>query len=59
MIVDYLHCRTDIHIITANTMPENTAASKVLRKNKFMLVASGANEDWGYDELKKTDKWIG
>ena len=57
-MIRYLYSQTDIQIITASTMPENTASARVLRKNQFELVVSGAEEDWGYDTPTPSDKWI-
>ncbi len=58
MMIKYLYEETDIQIITASTMVENKASAKVLLKNGFTLVISGAKEDWGYPELTIVDKWI-
>ena len=58
MMVDYLYTQTDIEIITASTLPENTGSAKVLIKNGFDLVVSGSDEDWGYEHPLPTDKWI-
>ena len=52
------HTMTDIEIITASTLPENTASANVLLKNGFDLVVSGSDEDWGYERPLPTDKWI-
>jgi ribosomal-protein-alanine N-acetyltransferase len=57
-MVDYLYTNTDIEIITASTMIENKASARVLEKNGFSLVVSGADEDWGYPLPTKSDKWI-
>ena len=39
-------------------MVENKASAKALQKNGFKLIVSGADEDWGYGEPTKADKWI-
>jgi ribosomal-protein-alanine N-acetyltransferase len=57
-MVSYLYGNTDIEIITASTMVENSASARVLKKNGFDLVASSVGEDWGYDEPTIADKWI-
>ena len=57
-MVRYLYDETDIEIITASTMVENRASARVLEKNGFDLVISGADEDWGYEGPTPTDKWI-
>ena len=58
LMVEYLLNETDIEIITASTMCANAASARVLQKNGFELVVSGALEDWGYEEPVLTDKWI-
>ena len=58
MIVRYLYEETEIEIITASTMVENKASARVLMKNGFSLVESGAEEDWGYPQPTIADKWI-
>ncbi len=57
-MVQYLYDKTDIEIITASTLPVNKPAAGVLRKNGFNLVVSMSDEDWGYDHMLPTDKWI-
>ena len=58
LMVDYLYSETDIEIIQASTLPENSASAKVLEKNGFSLVVRGSDEDWGFDHPLPTDKWI-
>lgn len=58
LMTDYLYTNTDIEIITASTLPDNQASEKVLRKNGFELVVHNSPEDWGYENLIPTDKWI-
>lgn len=58
LMTDYLYGETDIEIITASTMTENKASEAVLVKNGFDLVVHGADEDWGYEQPTKADKWI-
>ncbi len=58
LMIRYLEEATDIEIITASTMVENKASARVLQKNGFELVTSGAEEDWGYERPTLTDKWI-
>jgi ribosomal-protein-alanine N-acetyltransferase len=58
LMVNYLYSETDIEIITASTMIENSASAAVLKKNGFDLVVHAVPEDWGYDEPTITDKWI-
>ena len=58
IMIRYLLEETDIEIITASTMIENRASARVLLKNGFVLVASGVEEDWGYEQPTIADKWI-
>ena len=57
-MVKYLLEQTPIEIITDSTMVENKASAKVLMKNGFSLIVSGADEDWGFKEPTPTDKWF-
>ena len=57
-LVRYLTQETDIKIITASTMVENRAISRVMEKNNFCLVVSGADEDWGYARPTPANKWV-
>lgn len=58
VLVRYLTQETDIKIITASTMVANKSISRVVEKNQFLLVVSGAKEDWGYDQPTPTNKWV-
>ena len=58
LIIDYLYGETDIEIITASTMVENSRSAGVLIKNGFDLVVHAVDEDWGYDKPTVADKWI-
>ena len=58
LMVDYLYEETDIEFITASTMLENRASANVLKKNGFKRAAHAALENWGYEKLTRTDKWI-
>ena len=49
---------TDIEIITASTMVENKAITRVTEKDDFQLAASGVDEDWGYPQPTSVNKWI-
>ena len=57
-LVRYLIQETDIKIITASTMVQNRAISRVVEKNNFLLVASRADEDWGYTQPTLANKWV-
>lgn len=57
-LVRYLAQETDIEIITASTMVVNKPISHVVEKNQFLLVASGADEDWGYGQPTPANKWV-
>lgn len=58
LLVKYLFGETDVKIITASTMLENSASANVLKKNGFTHVAHAAPEDWGYPLPTLTDKWL-
>ncbi|MBQ4426014.1 MAG: GNAT family N-acetyltransferase [Firmicutes bacterium] len=58
MMVRYLHEEADIETITASTMVENRAVTRVVQKCGFELVSSGEKEDWGYAGLISVNKWI-
>ena len=58
LMVDYLSNETDIEIIAASTLPENSASARALQKNGFTLVVGDGDEDWGYDKPLPTSKWI-
>jgi hypothetical protein len=36
----------------------NKPISHVVEKNQFLLVASGADEDWGYGQPTPANKWV-
>jgi len=58
LMTGYLFREAGIKIITASTMIENKASARVLMKNGFSLVYHNAAEDWGYEALTATDKWV-
>ena len=58
LMVDYLYNETDIEIIAASSLPDNTGSANILRKNGFDLVVHNSDEDWGYEHPLPTDKWI-
>ena len=58
LMVKYLYDETDIEIITASVMVENTGSNTVARKNGFSLVIHAAPEDWGFDAPVLVDKYI-
>ena len=57
-LVRYLAQETDVEIITASTMVINKRITRVTEKNKFQLVTSGVDEDWGYPQPVSVNKWI-
>ncbi|MBQ6478034.1 MAG: GNAT family N-acetyltransferase [Erysipelotrichaceae bacterium] len=57
LMIDYLYSSTDIEIITASTMVENTASRRVLEKNGFIQTTI-AEEDWGYEKPVTVNKWF-
>ena len=58
LMVGYLYGETDIEIITASTMVENTASAHVLEKADFIRTARYIEEDWGFAEPTIVDKWF-
>ena len=58
LMIDYLFNETDIELITASTLPGNTASANVLKKNGFVLAASGTDEAWGYEDPLPTNVWF-
>ncbi len=58
LMVGYLYGQTDIEIITASTMVENAASARVLEKADFIRTARDVDEDWGYPEPTRADKWF-
>lgn len=36
----------------------NKPLSHVVEKNQFLLVVSGADEDWGYGQPTPANKWV-
>ena len=58
LMVNYLYSETDIEIITASTMVENKASAHVLEKVDFIRTARNVEEDWGFPEPTRVDKWF-
>ena len=58
LMVGYLYGETDIEIITASTMVENSASAHVLEKADFIRTARYVEEDWGFPEPAIVDKWF-
>ena len=58
LMIDWLFSRTDTEIVTASTMPANTASARVLEKNGFIRTARDVPEDWGFPEPTPADKWF-
>ena len=58
LMVDYLLNGTDTEIVTASSMTGNFASARVLTKVGFTKTAEGVDEDWGFDEPVKADKWF-
>ena len=57
-LVRYLTQEAGIEIITASTMVTNKTITHVVEKNNFLLVVSGAEEDWGYAQPTPANKWV-
>lgn len=58
LMTDYLLNETDVKVITASTMVENTASANVLEKNGFKPFSYTLLEKWGYAKPILTKKWI-
>ena len=58
LLIEYILNETDVEIITASTMLENTASANVLKKNGLKRIAHAVPENWGYPHPVLTDKWI-
>lgn len=58
LMVAYLYGETDIEIITASSMIENSGSAHVLEKVGFIRTEHGAEEDWGFPEPIIVDKWF-
>ncbi len=56
-MLEYLFTRTDIELVTASTMLDNSASAHVLYKNSFTHTIA-AEEDWGFPEPTIADKWF-
>lgn len=57
LIVQYLFKETDIEVIVASHISDNPASGKVLKKNRFTKIDAYAEEDWGYKEKARVDRW--
>ena len=58
LMITYLYGQTDIEIVTASTMVENTASAHVLEKCDFIRTVRRVEEDWGFPEPTTVDKWF-
>lgn len=58
LMKNYLLEHTDVRKITAHVMAENTASSRVLEKNGFVLRWTGLREDWGRSEPVLVNKYM-
>ncbi len=58
LMVAYLYGETDIEIITASSMVENSGSAHVLEKVGFIRTEHAAEEDWGFSEPAVVDKWF-
>ena len=57
LLKDYLIGELGLKTITAHVLSDNAASARVLTKNGFADKYPGLYEDWGFDELKLTDKY--
>ena len=58
LMITYLYGQTDIEIITASTMMQNTASAHVLEKCDFIRTSHCIEEDWGFPGPTIVDKWF-
>lgn len=57
LIVDFLFNETEVKVITASVMPENSGSANVLKKNGFRRVLRSVPGDWGFSKPVFADKW--
>ena len=57
LLKEYLISVLGLRTITAHVLHDNLASAKVLKNNGFVNKYPGLLEDWGFDELKLTDKY--
>ena len=48
---------TDVRVVTTSTMVVNKAVTRVMERTRFLLAASGVDEDWGYERPTSVNKW--
>lgn len=53
-LLDYIRKNTEVKIVTAHVLPENTKSKRCLQKNGFEYLTR-KKEDWGRGELLDTD----
>ncbi len=58
LMVGYLFRETNVKVVTASVMPENSASANVLKKNGFRCIARATLENWGYPLPTQADKWL-
>ena len=58
LMVGYLYEKTNIQIVTASVMVENSASARVLEKCGFIRTARGVEEDWGFEVPVIVDKFF-
>ena len=56
-LMRYLAEETDIRVVTTSTMVVNKAVNRVMERTHFLLVDSGVDEDWGYEQPTSVNKW--
>ena len=58
LLRDYLVNEVGLKTVTAHIMKENQASARTVLKNGFVLRYGDILEDWGFDELNLTDKYV-
>ena len=58
LLRDYLIDDLGLRIVTAHILPDNLASAACVLKNGFIRKFPGVPENWGFDELCPTDKYV-
>ena len=58
LALKYLFGETDIEVVTASVMADNTASNRMAEKCGFLRTEEYAKEDWGFDEPAIVHKYV-
>lgn len=53
-LLDYIHNKTEVELVTAHVLPDNKASSRCLLKNGFEYLVT-KTEDWGDGRMYTAD----